>query len=94
MLFLLYIRDKYNIKADNEAEGYIQNLSLQQFPEHIKDIHIVTFLRDICCDANQYIFNHLKPSANVYQLVAISFSSADILGFTTNNYNIKFFNYI
>ena len=26
-LFLLYIRDKYNIKADSEAEQYIQNLS-------------------------------------------------------------------
>ena len=26
-LFLLYIRDKYNIKADGEAEQYIRNLS-------------------------------------------------------------------
>ena len=51
-LFLLYIRDKCNIKADNKAEWYMQNLSLQQFLEYIKDIHTAAFLRDVCHDAN------------------------------------------
>jgi len=52
-LFLLHIHNKYNIKADSEAKQYMQNLSPQQFLEHIKDIRIAAFLRDICRDANQ-----------------------------------------
>ena len=51
-LFLLYIRNKYNIKADSEAERYMRNLSPQQFLEYIKDIRIAAFLRDICRDIN------------------------------------------
>jgi len=52
MLFLLYIRNKYNIKVDGKVKQYIRNLSPQQFLEHIKDIRIAAFLRDICRDIN------------------------------------------
>ena len=83
ILFLLYIRDKCNIEVDGKAKQYIQNLSPQQILEHVEDIHIAAFSRDICCDANQYILD-LKPPANRYQLAATS-SSAYILSFTTNN---------
>ena len=65
-LFLLHIRNKCNIEADGEAEQYIQNLSPQQFLEYIEDIHTAAFLRDVCCDTNQYIFNCLEPSINAY----------------------------
>jgi len=51
-LFLLYIRNKYNIKADGEAEQYIQNLSPQQFLEYIKDIRTAAFLKDVYRNAN------------------------------------------
>jgi len=51
-LFLMYIYNKCNIKADGEAERYIQNLSLQQFLEYVKDIRIAAFLRDICRNTN------------------------------------------
>ena len=51
-LFLLYICKKCNIKVDSEAERYIQNLSPQQFLEHVEDIYTAAFLRDICRDAN------------------------------------------
>jgi hypothetical protein len=92
-LFLLYIRNKYNIKADGEAERYMRNLSPQQFLEHIKDIRTAAFSRDICRDANWRTSDYSEPSANAYQLVATS-SSADILSSTTNNHNTEFFNYI
>ena len=92
-LFLLYIRDKYNIEADGEAERYIQNLSPQQFLEHIEDICIAAFSRDICRDANQHMSDYLKPSANIHQ-PAVTSSFADTSGSTTNNYNIEFFNHI
>ena len=61
--FLLYIYNKYNIKADGKAEQYMRNLSPQQFLEYIKDICIAAFLKDICRNINQYILN-LKPLAN------------------------------
>ena len=51
-LFLLHIHNKCNIEADGEAKRYIQNLSPQQFLEHVEDIHIAAFLRNICCNAN------------------------------------------
>ena len=51
-LFLLHIYNKYNIEADNKAKQYIQNLSLQQFLEYIKDIYIAAFLRDVYYNAN------------------------------------------
>ena len=92
-LFLLYIRNKYNIKVDSEAKRYIRNLSPQQFLEHVKDIRIVAFLRDIYRNANQRTSDYLEPPANTYQPAATS-SSTDILSFTANNYNTEFFNYI
>jgi len=52
VLFLLYIYNKYNIEADGKAEQYIRNLSLQQFLEHIENIHITAFSRDIYHDIN------------------------------------------
>jgi len=51
-LFLLYIRNKCNIKADSKAERYIRNLSPQQFLEHIKDIRTAAFLRNVCRNVN------------------------------------------
>ena len=84
ILFLLYICNKYNIKADSEAKQYIQNLSPQRFLEYIKDIHIAAFLRDICRDTNQYILDYLKLFTNKYQPAATS-SFTDILSFITNN---------
>ena len=51
-LFLLYIRNKCNIKVDGEAKQYMQNLFPQQFLEYIKDIRTAAFLRDVCRDAN------------------------------------------
>ena len=92
-LFLLHIRDKCNIKADGKAKQYIQNLSLQQFLEHIKDIHTAAFLKDICRNANQHISDYLEPPVNAYQL-AVILSFADILSSATNNYDMEFFNYI
>ena len=52
ILFLLYIRNKYNIKADGKTERYMQNLSPQQFLEYIKNIRTVAFLRDVYRDIN------------------------------------------
>ena len=63
ILFLLYIRNKCNIKVDSKAEQYIQNLSPQRFLEYVKNIHIAAFSRDICHNANQRMLN-LKPPAN------------------------------
>ena len=83
VLFLLYIYNKCNIKADGKAEQYMQNLSLQRFLEYIEDIYIVAFLRDICYNINQCILD-LELPANGYQL-AVILSSIDILSFTTNN---------
>ena len=51
-LFLLYIRDKCNIKVDGEAKRYMRNLSPQQFLEYIKDIRTAAFLRDVYRDIN------------------------------------------
>jgi hypothetical protein len=92
-LFLLHICNKCSIKADGEAERYMRNLSPQQFLEYIKDICTAAFLRDICCDANQYMFNYLEPLANARQPAAI-LSFIDILSSTADNYNMEFFNYI
>ena len=66
MLFLLYIRNKYNIKADGKAEQYMQNLSPQQFLEYIKDIRTAAFLRDIYRNINRHTSNYLELSANAY----------------------------
>jgi hypothetical protein len=63
-LFLLYIRDKCNIKVDGEAKRYMRNLSPQQFLEHVEDIRIVAFLRDICRNINRRTSNYLELSAN------------------------------
>jgi len=71
----------------------MRNLSPQQFLEYIEDIRIAAFLRDVCCDINQRIFNYLKPFANARQLI-IMLSFMDILSSITNNHNIEFFNYI
>ena len=70
---------------------------MQQFLEHIKDIYIVAFLKNICRDINQRILD-LELLTNGYQLVATLFS-VYILSFTTNNQvpqsgNVEFFNYI
>ena len=92
-LFLLYIRNKCNIKADGKAKQYIRNLSPQQFLEYIKDIRIAAFLRDIYRNANRRTSDYLEPSTNARQL-AVTSSSADILSSTANNYNTEFFNYI
>jgi hypothetical protein len=92
-LFLLHIRGKCNIKADGEAERYVRNLSPQQFLEHVEDIHTAAFSRDVCRDANQYIFNRLELSANIYQ-PAVTSSFTDTSSSATNNYNIEFFNHI
>jgi len=62
-LFLVYIHNKYNIKANSKAKQYIQNLSLQRFLEYIKNIHIAAFSRDICYNANQHT-SDLEPPAN------------------------------
>ena len=51
-LFLLYIYNKYSIKADSKAKQYMQNLSPQQFLEYIKNIYIAAFLRDVCYNTN------------------------------------------
>jgi len=51
-LFLVYIYNKCNIKADSKAEQYVRNLSPQQFLKHIKDIRIAAFLKDVCHNAN------------------------------------------
>ena len=64
MLFLLYIRNKCNIKADGKAKWYMWNLSPQQFLEHIKDIRIAAFLRDIYYNANWRTSNYLELFAN------------------------------
>jgi hypothetical protein len=82
-LFLLHICDKCNIEADGEAKQYMQNLSLQQFLEHVKDIRIAAFSRDIYRDANQRILD-LEPPANRCQLAA-TLSSADTSSFITDN---------
>ena len=71
----------------------MQNLSLQQFLDYIKDIHIAAFLRDIYRNVNRYMFNYLKPPANIHQLAAM-LSFMDILSSTANNYNMEFFNHI
>jgi len=65
-LFLLYIYNKCNIKTDGEAEQYMRNLSPQQFLEHIKDIRIAAFSRDIYRNANQRTLDHSEPPANGY----------------------------
>ena len=93
VLFLLYIHNKYNIKVDGKAELYIQNLSLQQFLDHVKDIHIAAFSRDICRNTNWYISDHSELFTNIHQPAA-TLSSADTSSSTANNYNIEFFNYI
>ena len=97
-LFLLHIRNKCNIKADSEAKQYIQNLSLQQFLEYIKDIRTAAFLRDVCYNANQRTSNRSEQPTNARQPAAMS-SSADTLSSAANNQvpwssNAEFFNYI
>ena len=62
----------------------MRNLSPQQFLEHVEDIRIAAFLRDVCCDANQRTSDHLKPPANGRQPAAI-LSSTDILSSTADN---------
>src|SRR5205807_1368381 len=96
-LFLLYIRDKCNIKADSEAELYVRNLSPQQFLEHIKDIRTAAFLRDVCRDANQPTSNYSEPPTNARQPAATS--SADTLSSAADNKvhrsgDAEFFNYV
>ena len=96
-LFLLHIRDKCNIEADGEAEQYVQNLSPQQFLEHVEDIRIAAFSRDVCRDANQRTSDS-EPPANGRQPAATS-SSADTSSSTTDNQvpqsgDTEFFNHI
>jgi len=82
-LFLVYICNKYNIKADGEAEQYVRNLSPQRFLEYIKDIHIAAFLKDVYYNINQRTLDS-ELSINGRQLVA-TLSSIDILSSITNN---------
>ena len=97
-LFLLHIRNKCNIEADGEAEQYVRNLSPQQFLEHVEDIRIAAFSRDVCRDANQRTSDYSKPPANGRQPAATS-SSTDTSSSTADNQvpqsgDAEFFNHI
>jgi len=52
ILFLLHIRNKYNIKINGEAKQYMRNLSPQRFLKYIKNIRIIAFLKDVCHNIN------------------------------------------
>ena len=62
----------------------MQNISPQQFLEHVEDIHIVAFSRDVCHNANQCMLDYLEPPANGCQ-PAVTLSSVDILSSTADN---------
>ena len=76
----------------------MRNLSPQQFLEHVEDIRIAAFSRDVCRDANQRTSDHSEPPANGHQPAATS-SSADTSSSTANNQvprsgDAEFFNHI